>query len=97
MLELFLANRKASLKKEYKFHPKRKWRADFAIPEWKLLIEVEGGGQNGRHMRIDGFLKDMEKYNSATILGWQLFRITGAEFKKTQAVNLLQMWYDDCK
>lgn len=29
--------------KEFQFHPKRKWRFDYYIPELKLGIEVEGG------------------------------------------------------
>ena len=28
---------------EYKFHPKRRWRIDYAIPKLKIAIEVEGG------------------------------------------------------
>lgn len=34
---------KITLKKEFMFHPKRKWRFDFAIPEIKVAIELEGG------------------------------------------------------
>lgn len=29
--------------REYRFDPTRKWRADFALPELGILIEVEGG------------------------------------------------------
>jgi hypothetical protein len=29
--------------KEYQFHPDRKWRIDYFIPDLKLAIEVEGG------------------------------------------------------
>lgn len=28
---------------EYRFHPTRKWRFDFAIPHIKVAIEIEGG------------------------------------------------------
>lgn len=62
---------------EYQFHPKRKWRFDYAIPSHKIAIEVEGGAWiNGRHNRASGFLKDMEKYNAAAVLGWRLLRVT---------------------
>jgi hypothetical protein len=32
-----------ALEKEFRFHPTRKWRADFAHLESKTLIEIEGG------------------------------------------------------
>ncbi|MDR3328182.1 MAG: hypothetical protein LBT04_08750, partial [Prevotellaceae bacterium] len=58
--------------KEYTFHPTRKWRFDYAIPEHKIAIEVEGGiWTGGRHTSSKGFLGDMEKYNAGTLLGWR--------------------------
>ena len=65
--------------KEYRFHPTRRWRFDFAHPLYKIAVEIEGGiwvGVGGRHNRASGFLKDMEKYNQAVICGWQLLRFT---------------------
>ena len=61
--------------KEYRFHPKRKWRFDYAIPQYRVAIEVEGGVfSQGRHVRPQGFLGDIEKYNTATLMGWKLLR-----------------------
>lgn len=60
---------------EYKFNNNRKWRFDFALPEKKLAVEIDGGiWTNGRHVRGSGFLKDMEKLNSAVELGWKVLR-----------------------
>ena len=60
---------------EYRFHPTRKWRFDFAYPEQKIGIEIEGGvWTRGRHNRPIGFIKDAEKYNAAAELGWRVFR-----------------------
>lgn len=30
--------------KEYRFHPVRLWRLDFAYPEKKIAVEIDGGG-----------------------------------------------------
>ena len=67
---------------EHKFHPIRKWRFDFAIPEIFAAIEIEGGVFiQGRHSRGGGMVKDMEKYNHAASLGWAVFRFTPAQFR----------------
>lgn len=62
---------------QYAFHPTRKWRFDFAYPEHKIAIECEGGvWRGGRHNRGGGFIKDTEKYNAATVMGWRVLRYT---------------------
>ena len=62
---------------ELKFHDTRKWRFDYAWPKHKVALEVEGGiFSGGRHTRGVGFLKDMEKYNEAVLLGWRVFRVS---------------------
>lgn len=66
---------------EHRFHKVRKWRFDFAAPAQHLAIEVEGGAfVRGRHTRGVGFLADMEKYNTAQIMGWSIFRCTPDKF-----------------
>ncbi len=64
---------------EYKFAKDmgRHWRADFAWPDKKVLVEVDGGKYiRGRHQRPQGFEDDLEKMNAATILGWRVLRFT---------------------
>jgi very-short-patch-repair endonuclease len=62
---------------EYRFCPTRRWRADYFIPAKNLLIEIEGGTWNqGRHNRAQGYRKDLEKYNTATKMGFRLLRYT---------------------
>ena len=62
---------------EFQFHTTRKWRADFHIKNTKLLIEVEGGiWSGGRHTRGKGYIGDMEKYNAATMMGYQVLRFS---------------------
>lgn len=54
----------------------RRWKFDFAIPEHKIAIEMEGIGGKSRHTSITGYPKDCEKYNVAVILGWSVLRFT---------------------
>ena len=64
------------LEKEFRFHPVRKWRADFAHLESSTLIEIEGGIYvNGRHNRGAGFAADLEKYLEASLAGWRVIRL----------------------
>ena len=65
------------LEEEVRFHPVRRWRFDFAHPSTLVAIEIEGGTWvGGRHTRPAGFHKDCEKYNTAALLGWTVFRLT---------------------
>jgi very-short-patch-repair endonuclease len=60
---------------EHRFHPVRRWRFDAAFPERKIAIEIDGGAFiGGRHTRGTGFRKDCEKLNTATQMGWRVFR-----------------------
>lgn len=63
--------------KEHMFHYTRKWRFDYAIPELKIAIEIDGGvWQYGRHNRPEGYINDMEKLNTAASMGWLVMRFT---------------------
>jgi hypothetical protein len=62
---------------EWPFHSERKWRFDYAWIGAKVAVEVEGAvWTGGRHTRGAGFLKDVEKYNAAALLGWTVLRCT---------------------
>lgn len=77
--------------KEFKFHPNRRWRFDYAIPEHKIAVEVEGGvWTNGRHTRPQGFLGDIEKYNTATLMGWRVFRTTPTDLVRTATLKMIK-------
>lgn len=63
---------------EYQFNPARKWRADYCwlIPR-KVIVEIDGGiWSGGRHSGGSGQLRDMEKLNSAGLLGFTVLRYT---------------------
>ena len=67
---------KHKLQREYRFDGTRKWRFDFAHPEARVAIEIEGGvWSGGRHTRGLGFISDCQKYNAAQRQGWSVFRL----------------------
>lgn len=63
--------------REHQFCPSRKWRFDYAVVNQRIALEVEGGvWTGGRHTSPRGFLGDLEKYNTATLMGWRVVRTT---------------------
>lgn len=77
--------------KEYRFHPTRRWRFDYAFIARKIGVEIEGGiWSRGRHTRGSGFLGDMEKYNEAGKMGWTVFRFTPKQLEKGEAQAFLK-------
>lgn len=76
--------------REYRFHPSRRWRFDFAWPSARLAVEIEGGSWlYGRHNRPTGFAADCEKYNQAIMAGWRVLRFTPAMVNDGSGVRLL--------
>jgi very-short-patch-repair endonuclease len=86
------------LEEELRFHPERRWRADFAHSDSMTLIEVEGGIHiQGRHNRASGFIKDAEKYLEATLLGWRVIRLVDNQLNVqtlSRIANSLSKWTD---
>ena len=78
---------------EYRFHQKRRWRIDYAWPEHKLAVEIEGGAWvYGRHTRPQGFIRDIEKYNALTLDGWHLLRFTPKQVRTGEALRVVAEW-----
>lgn len=79
-----------SPEREHVFHPTRKWRFDFAWPERKLALEVEGGVFiQGRHNQGASFVTDCEKYTEAALLGWRVMRVTDRHISNGKVVEWL--------
>lgn len=84
--------------KEYKFHPKRQWRADYAILSHNIIIEVEGGvWTQGRHTRGKGFIGDIEKYNAATSSGWRVLRFIPTLLFTQQTLETIKKTAEICE
>lgn len=76
---------------EYKFNPKRKFRFDFAWPDYLFAVEIEGGiWINGRHNTGIGFENDCIKYQDGILLGWDIYRVTGGMIKSGMAINTIK-------
>ena len=76
---------------EYRFHPQRRWRADFAHPASMTLIEIEGGVWNrGRHLTPKGFMADAEKYLTAALDGWAVLRLTEPQIKPETLRHIIE-------
>lgn len=80
------------LEKEFRFHPVRKWRADFAHLGSRTLIEIEGGIYvNGRHNRAGGFAADLKKYLEAALAGWRVVRLGPNELTANYVGRLVSL------
>lgn len=84
--------------REFRFHPERKWRADFMVGQnyaWpvrgRFLIEVDGGAYvGGRHTRGPTFEADCEKHTAAAILGFRVIRVTPRQVEDGRALEWIR-------
>lgn len=83
-----------AFEREYAFAKRwgRKFRADFAWPERRLLVECNGGlwmRGGGAHSRPANIKRDIEKAQWAIRLGWRLLPVTTDEVTSGAAVALI--------
>lgn len=84
--------------RELRFHPKRRFRFDFAWLNYMIAAEVEGGiWSGGRHVRGSGFRSDCEKYNLAALAGWKVYRFTSDMVRDGTAIEILRKELRRCK
>lgn len=74
------------------------WAFDFAWPDEKIAVEIEGvsvvraGNMHligGRHGTISGFKEDCEKYAWAAVMGWRLMRFEQSQVANGLAIDML--------
>jgi very-short-patch-repair endonuclease len=89
LLHLCAANLHHGCIREYVFAPPRRFRADFAWPEQRLLVEVQGGiwtRGKASHSSGAGVSRDAEKLNTATLAGWRVLQVTSDHIRSGDAV-----------
>ena len=95
LLEIHLKELGLNFVREYRFHKDRKWRFDYVLADRKVptgtAIEIEGGLHNrGRHVRPKGYEADLEKYNTATLMGWRVLRFSTGQVLRGEAKAFLK-------
>lgn len=98
LLEKHLDELKIQWRAEWRFHPTRLWRFDYALGDFvgqywepnRVALEIEGAvWSRGRHTRGKGFQADMVKYNTATMLGWRVLRFSTEDVLRGRAKAFL--------
>lgn len=81
-------------KREFKYAKNRKLRVDFAYPEKKFGIEIDGGIYSRQaHGSISGILNDIERNNQAALNGWTIIRIPSDKCLLTKYIDLVEKVY----
>lgn len=75
---------------EFRFHAIRKWRFDFCWPDYRLVLEIQGGiFSNGRHSRGASLLKEWEKLNAAAEMGYRILYCQPADCTKAATLDAI--------
>ena len=77
--------------REYKFLPDRRFRADFAIIQPRVLVEIQGGRwmEHGGHNTGGGLARDYEKSNLAQLAGWRYLQFTAEDVSEGRACDVI--------
>lgn len=68
----------------------KRYKADFAHPESRLLIEIDGSvWQKGGHNSGSGRMRDCRKDALAVLSGWRVIRLAGEDMVTTEYVQAI--------
>lgn len=78
---------------EFYFSVEKMYRLDYAFPDAKFGIEVNGGiwarGKSG-HSSGTGIKRDMDKANLLTCLGWRFISVTPSDLYKESTISMIK-------
>lgn len=89
-LALHLRAEGIEFERQYRWCPGRRYKADFAHPMARLLVEVQGGTHiRGKrsHTGAIGYEYDRMRNNEAVILGWRMLEFTPKHIKSGRAIR----------
>lgn len=70
----------------------RRFTSDYAWPDYKLLVEVQGGlWVGGAHSSGAGVERDIEKAQLVALLGFTLLPVTEKDIRSNHAIKLIQL------
>ena len=85
--------------RQYKFHPKREFMADFCYQGIHLIIEVDGGiwMEKSGHTSGAGYERDRRRDLEAFLLGYRVVRVTSAMVEDGTAINGIEKLFRGSK
>jgi very-short-patch-repair endonuclease len=81
---------------QYEFLSDRKYRADFAELNHRLLVEVQGGSWipgSHSHTGGTGYDHDCVRMAEASIAGWSMIYVTADMITDGRALRLVERWF----
>lgn len=76
---------------QYQIVQERRFRWDFAWPDYKVAVEIQGGTwSGGAHGRGWGIERDCEKQNLAVLAGWRVLLFTGTMVHNGMSIAMLE-------
>lgn len=79
-----------ALERQYRWYPGRRYRADFAHPPTRLIVELDGEA----HRIKNRFHDDIRKSQDAILIGWRLLRISTGQVRDGTAVEIIRRAID---
>ena len=79
MMAQILTDAGYKFQREFRFCPTRRWQFDFVLEpaKTKIAIEINGGAYlKGKHNYGENYAKDLEKLNTAQIMGYIVLQYT---------------------